>query len=196
MILHDKSEKTRLDRRHHAIDVAVLTTLTDSVSQTLAKKLQRKKSTEMTSSGDASWKDFEGSTPEAISKFRHWLDTCDSVGLLLKEGITHDKIPVMRSLRIKATSGEGSVHDDTVRQLEKAKTSDGLTPKQVRRIADRRLLNRVIDSLEEDFSLSATNAERLLEKEIGLFPGDAAQIPIRGGSCQIGNTVHHARVCL
>lgn len=194
ILLRDRSEKARLDRRHHAIDAAVLTTLNDSVSQTLAKRLQRNKSAEMTSSGDASWKDFEGSTPESISKFRHWLDTCDSVGLLLKDGIAHDKIPVMRSLRIRATSGEGSVHDDTVHRLEKTKTGDGLTPKQVRRISDRRLLNRIIDSLEEDFSLSATNAERLLEKEIRLFPGDAAQIPIRGGSCEIGNTVHHARV--
>ena len=192
--LRDKSQKNRLDRRHHAIDAAILTTLNESVAQTLAKKLQRKKSAEYTNNGNTGWKDFDGANPTAISRYHHWLNTCNSIGVLLKEEIERDRIPVMRSLRINATSGEGSVHDDTVRPLEKVPTDSGLTPNQVRRISNRKTLNKIIDSLEEDFSLSPTNAARLLSPEIKLFAGNAAQIPIRGGSCQIGNSVHHARV--
>jgi CRISPR-associated endonuclease Csn1 len=64
----------------------------------------------------------------------------------------------------------------------------------VRRISDRKILNRILDSLEDDFSLSATSAIRLLTPEIKLFAGNSAQIPVRGGSCRIGNSVHHARV--
>jgi CRISPR-associated endonuclease Csn1 len=192
--LRDKTHKSRLDRRHHAIDAAVLTTINESIAQTLAKKLQRKKSAEYSNNGNTSWKDFEGASPEAINKYRHWLNTCESIGILMKEEIERDRIAVMRSLRINATSGEGSVHDDTVRPLETVPTNLGLAPEQVRRISDRKILNRILDSLEDDFSLSATSAARLLTPEIKLFAGNSAQIPVRGGSCQIGNSVHHARV--
>lgn len=43
-------------------------------------------------------------------------------------------------------------------------------------------------------SLTPENAVRILGEKVKLFSGPAAQIAVRGGSCQIGNSVHHARI--
>jgi CRISPR-associated endonuclease Csn1 len=192
--LRGKAEKNRLDRRHHAIDAAMLTTLNDSVAVTLAKKNWIKRSEESTGGKTTRWKEFEGSSPLSTQKYHHWKTTCSSLADEVKRSVDLDKIAVVRPLRIGPASGEGAVHDDTIQKLEVVETIRGLTSEQVRRLSHPILLNKVWDHLETDMSLTAENSVRVLGEKVKLFCRPAAQIAVRGGSCQIGNSVHHARI--
>lgn len=194
LLLRNKTEKSRLDRRHHAIDAAMLTTLNDSVAITLAHKLNRQRYELDANKGSTRWKDFEGTSPKFIENYHHWQSTCRSLADEMKREIDRDRIPVVRPLRINPTSGEGAVHDDTIRPLVTVDCKEGLTGEQVRRLSSPKLFDRASDSLEEDYSLTAANATRIFGSEVKLFAGAAAQIPVRGGSVQIGNSLHHARV--
>ena len=192
--LRGKTEKNRLDRRHHAIDAAILTTINDSVAVTLAKKNWIKRSEESTGGKTTRWKEYDGSSPQYVQNYHHWKTTCASLADEVKRSIDSDKIAVVRPLRIGPSSGEGAVHDDTVRPLEVVDANQGLTSEQVRRLSHPTLLNKVWDQLESDMSLTPENAVRVLGEKVKLFSGTAAQIAVRGGSCQIGNSVHHARI--
>lgn len=191
--LRGKETKSRLDRRHHAIDAAVLTTLNQSVSQTLAQRKRLQDSDRMTGK-HPEWKDFTGKGVDSQKAFNKWKIKSKLLAENLLEELRNDRIPVVRPLRIQASSGVGSAHQDTILPLVDKETRDGLSAIEVKRISNPKLLNRILDHLSEDGSLSSDLAVQKLGSTVKLFPSSAAYIQVRNGACLIGDTVHHSRV--
>lgn len=191
--LRGKEAKSRLDRRHHAIDAAVLTILNQSVSQTLAKR-KRLQDADRWTGKHPEWKDFVGKGVDSQKAFNRWKIKSKILAENLVVELTNDRIPVVRPLRIQASSGVGSAHKDTILPLIETATLHGLSASQVKRIANPKLLNRVLDHLSEDGSLTSELALEKLESKVKLFPSSAAYIQVRNGACLIGDTVHHSRV--
>jgi CRISPR-associated endonuclease Csn1 len=100
--LRGASFKSRFDRRHHAVDAAVLTTVTPYVAETLAIRRQLHDLNRLTGKHGA-WKEFDGSDPARRAAYRRWLDQTASLGRLLRGLIDRDGVPVARPLtRISA----------------------------------------------------------------------------------------------
>ena len=185
--------KNRIDRRHHAIDAAVLTVLNPSVATTLGFWSRLRDANRYTNDHPG-WKDFTGTTPGARESFGKWKTKMLLLSELLKESIEEDRIPVVRPLRLRATPNVGSAHKDTIEPLVFKDVRVGLTDEEVRRIADPKEYNSLLDLLDAEGSLSAEAARNRLGESVALFPSNAAYIRVRGGACAIGDTVHHGRI--
>lgn len=186
--------KTRLDRRHHAIDAAVLTTLNDSVAQTMGQRHRKRVANEF-ARDDEHWKDFEGVDAGHRASWLAWRERAGALAGLLVDAIQEDRIPVMRSLRL--TPRFGAVHADTVRPLVSRPVVGEWSLADVSRVADLGIRKRLVKlfeagTLEEAGAVRAALPEEI--SEVKLFAKDSAQIALRGGSAEIGASVHHARV--
>ncbi|NLC98224.1 MAG: CRISPR-associated protein [Actinomycetales bacterium] len=193
--------KTRLDRRHHAVDAAVVSLLDESVARTLAERVNRRQSQQLTREAD-DWKTWTGSSPKAKERYQHWLTHMSVLADLLTEAMHNDDIPVMEDLRLRLANG--SAHDDTIRPLVRRLVSDELQVELIDRASSPSLW--VALTRDPDFDpkegLPANPDRRIRingthlgpDDEIGFFGSGAAAIAVRGGYAEIGSTIHHARV--
>lgn len=199
--LRGNIDKDRLDTRHHAIDAAVLTLLDPLVAKNLAMRLDLKKE-QQDSGRDTQWKEFEGLTPAAQQRFAQWRQTAQILAEFLGEQIEADRVPVVVPLRISPSNG--AVHDDTVLPLIGQELGEEWTRQSIDRIVDpeihlglRKLLGAA-KSLPEDGerTMDLPTGIRLKSRErVELFSTGAASIKLpRGGSAQIGGSIHHARI--
>ncbi|WP_353954384.1 type II CRISPR RNA-guided endonuclease Cas9 [uncultured Kocuria sp.] len=199
--LRGNIDKDRLDIRHHAIDAAVLTLLDPSVAKTLAMRLDLKRE-QQDSGRDTRWKEFKGLTPASQERFIKWCQASECLADMLRQQIEADRVPVVVPLRISPSNG--AVHDDSVRPLTRQKIDSTWDRKSINRIVDpeihvamRRLLNNGT-SLPEDKNrvLDLPDGNELgPHDEVELFSTSAASIKLRrGGSAEIGGSIHHARV--
>lgn len=192
--LRGAEAKSRFDRRHHAIDAAVLTTITPSVAQTMGVRHRMRISNEFAGDAEA-WKDFEGVDPVHIRNWQAWRATTGALAGLLVEAIAADSVSVMRSLRLTPRFGE--IHAATVRPLKRKSVSEQWTANDVSRVADlglRKALTEVLVDGRLSDPQAVAAALPVGVASIGMFDKASAQIALRGGSAEIGTSVHHARV--
>ncbi|MCL1898085.1 MAG: HNH endonuclease, partial [Micrococcales bacterium] len=91
--------KSRFDRRHHAIDAAVAAMLNPSVARTLAEREDARRAALDTGSVDSSWKQYEGSSPQAIEKYRVWKEDMARLAELIASPNAKDRISVTQPNR-------------------------------------------------------------------------------------------------
>jgi len=192
--LRGAEAKSRFDRRHHAIDAAVLTTITPSVAQTMGIRHRMRISNEFAGDADT-WKAFEGVDAGHTASWHGWRECTGALAGLLVTAVADDAVPVTRSLRLTPRFGE--IHAATVRPLKAKPVNDVWTANDVSRIADFRV-RRAFTELLISKRLSEPSAlNSVLPSEttsVAMFDKDSAQILLRGGSAEIGTSVHHARV--
>ncbi len=216
----DKSKKTRLDRRHHAVDAAVIAMMRDSVALVLAERdnlhrnlldgavseqkylLQKLKIKD--------WTDYCGDERHR-GLFVHWRDEQMKYLIsLLSNAMKDGKVIVTNPLRLRL--GLGRAHEDTIKPLYKCKVGDKLTPTNIDKAETPQLwcaLTRHPDfdpkeGLPEDWNRRIRVNDKWLDAddEIGFMADsqedfnsvkDAVYEKVNGGYAAIGNAIHHAR---
>jgi len=194
--LRGKDTKDRLDRRHHAIDASVLTTLTPGVAVTLRQRSSLRNSDRLT--GDApGWKEYRGTTRAEQDGFAQWLYSIGALATILVTAVADDQVAVVRPLRLSPRVG--LVHKATVEPLTRKTIASAFTTDEVFRACDRRLFAALNEAAHPKEGLPADSGRATalgLPKDalIELFPSNAAYLKVRGGAAALGNTVQHARV--
>lgn len=196
--------KTRLDRRHHAVDASVIALMNQSVALRLAERHYLRESQRLcgTPFGQADWTLYP--TPETVGydRYQQWRKQMENLLKLLNDGLDTDSIPVLRSRRLKL--GNSAAHDATVRPLQYARLGDAIPPTLI----DHALTPQVWKALTRlpDYNPETglpTNPNRVItalgevchaDDEIGFLPGNNAQLYVNGGASDIGGAIHHARI--
>ena len=193
--LRSFTKKSRFDRRHHAIDATVLTSMRLGVAKTLKDRANLHRDNNYTGK-DPGWKEYRGASQGEQEAFTRWQNRMGGLGELIKEAIEADAIPVVRPLRLSPRVG--SVHADTIEPLVRKEIGDAFTKAEILRIVDRSLFLR-ITALANDGDLDA-DPQRSAElrwapdRSVDLFPSNAAYLAVRHGAVAIGGTVKYARV--
>jgi len=193
--IRGKEAKDRFDRRHHAIDAAVLTSLSSGVAMTLRTRSALRNTDQLTGS-QPGWKEYRGASKSEQDRFADWITVIRGLAALMKVQIEADRVPVTRPLRLKPSVG--SVHKATIEPLVRVPLASALTANQILRVCDKRLylaLSKLADG--HDFDSDATRPHGLGlpdDAELELFPSGAAYLKVRNGAVAIGDTIQHARV--
>lgn len=202
--------KTRLDRRHHAVDAAVVTLLDESVGRTLAERnsLRASRDYEPREKQD-DWKTYSGRGETAKARFAEWRTSMEVLADLLGRAFGEDRVVVMENLRLRLA--DGRVHEDTVRPLVKRQVSAALTRDEIDAASTPALWHALTrDPGFDPVDGLPANRERRIrvhgahlgpDDEIGFF-GDArkneiqrkAAIAVREGWAALGDSIHHARI--
>ena len=211
------SEKTRLDRRHHAVDAAVIAMLRPGVAKTLIERdALRREARDVgrlfKKGEEGDWRAYQGSNGAESDLYRFWRDVqMQRLRELLARYMEDDRIVVTRPLRLSL--GVGKVHQDTVLPLLERKVGDALSAAAIDRAETPALwvaLTRhpdydgktglpASDSRRvrvHDRWLSASDAIRFMTKsdtELDRAIG-AVCMPVRNGYAAIGDSFHHVRL--
>lgn len=192
IMLRGLPRKTRLDRRHHALDAAILTTLRPGAAQVLAdrKRLFWGRDLDPQSPDPHT---AEQRTPETSVLFEAWGRNARILAALVKDALDCDAVGVVRPVRVSRSVGR--VHEETVRPLIVRDLRDGLSAEDLLRVAnpgDYLLLAARADatgSLPPDSSAWLPGRRTAVE----VFPGSAGCLKVRGGYVEVGTT-HHGRI--
>lgn len=196
--------KTRLDRRHHAMDAATIALMRQSVAQTLVERASIRESERLRRVVSSSWKDYRGADRDKQFSYGSWLNSMKVLAELFNRAIDADEIPVTQNLRLRL--GNGEAHDATIRKFGDSKKCVGAPWKieEIDRASTPQLwlaLTRQADFDKKDGlpknplrEIRVKNQWFNAEENVALFPTKSAAIAIRGGYAEIGNTIHHARL--
>ncbi len=192
--LRDFTKKSRFDRRHHAIDAAVLTCLRPSIAEILKTRTNLQAENSATKKYP-DWREYRGAQPADVSNFEEWKRRAGVLADRLKEKTAEDRIPVVRPLRL--TPRIGSLHADTIEPLAHKSVGEEFTADEIRRVINPRIYRLLSDEaggggIEEDSS--RRDRLDLRYDEVDLFPSNAAYIPVRNGAASIGGSVRYARI--
>jgi CRISPR-associated endonuclease Csn1 len=195
IMLRSFTKKTRFDRRHHAIDATVLTSMKLGVAKTLKDRANLHRDNKFTGK-DPGWKEYRGASPGEQEAFGRWHERMRGLGELIKQAIADDEIRVVRPLRLSPRVG--AVHAETIEPLVRKEISEAFTQNEVLRIVNRSLFMRM-SALAGDGDLDADPGRSAAlrwapDRNVDLFPSNAAYLAVRHGAVAIGGTVKHARV--
>lgn len=197
----DGHKKTRLDRRHHAMDAATIALMRPAVAQSLAERSNLRQAQRI-SGQNQTWKDYWGTTQEQKYLSGVWRNHMKRLAFLFNDALAKDSIPVTQNLRLRLGSGEA--HDATIRPLQKKHVGDSWSVTDIDRAESPQLwyaLTRHQD-FDSQVGLPEDPAREIRVKgewldaqsEIGIFKTPSAAIAVRGGYADLGNTIHHARI--
>lgn len=193
-----EDDKSRFDRRHHAIDAAVITTLYPLTARTLAERSSMRVAEGLEGDPNKTWRDYDGRSENAKKDFELWRQRVGSVANVIKKALDADRVVVTRPLRLTPSSGRA--HQDGIYALVRKNVAEEWTAGEVDRVTDRGAYEALLELLNGKTSLPADPSRvadfgRYLtaNHELALFPGGGAQTLVRGGAANLGE-VHHARV--
>ena len=200
--------KTRLDRRHHAVDASVIALMNPGAALILSVRSNLRQAQHLsddqldTADGETPWKEYPTQSTPGYAHYKTWLDGMRHLVDLLNDALDHDRIPVVRWQRLSL--GNSLAHDATIHQLHKIHLSDMMKDDRIRRASTPALwcaLTRLPDYIpgtglpaDPNRSIRVNSTVYRPQDLIGFFEGEAAQIAINGGSADIGNAIHHARI--
>lgn len=200
------SQKTRFDRRHHAIDAAVTAMMNHGVARTLAVREQMRQSQKFAgrNSDEVEWKKYpDNPNTDTYRTFDTWKQQMQG-GLLplLNGALAQERIPVLQNVR--ARFGSSIAHDATIKRLRKLPLGGEIDAETIRRASTPALycaLTRLPD-YDSELGLPAdpqrwiqVNGTRYRAADlVAFFEGTSAQIMVQHGSADIGSTIHHARI--
>lgn len=195
--------KTRLDRRHHAVDAAVVTLLDESVARTLAERNNLRASQGYDRDPGTDWRAYEGSSPAAIRRFIEWRSHMGRLADLLIAAFKDDRVVVKENVRLRL--GDGKVHDDTVRPFTvHRRVGDAFSRDEIDAASTPAMWTAL--SRDPDFDpvegLPANPARSLrihgshysADEELDFFDKPRAAIAVRDGWAELGDSIHHARI--
>lgn len=193
--------KTRFDRRHHAMDALVIALMNQSVSQTLALRVNMRESQRITGQ-EETWKNFYGKPGQANERFKKWREGMLRAVELFNIELAKNAIPFHENVRLRV--GSSKVHDDTVRKFIHAKLGEALPVAMIDRAETPALWTALTrlpdfdpkDGLPEDPSREIYIHGRKItaDEQLNFFNSPSACLKVRGGYVEIGSSIHHARV--
>lgn len=200
-----KAGKNRLDRRHHAIDAAVIALMQGTVAQVLTERNSLRSQQHFSQKPDADfgdWREFTGRTVEAQVVYRKWTQKMKALVPLLQEAMDTDHIPVVENIRLKL--GNGLAHEETLHPLSKVKLGEAIAAEAVDRAATPALWTALTREPDFDWKTGLPeNPDRQIrvngthisaDEEIELFGVKAGAIKVRDGYVELGSAFHHARL--
>ncbi|OKL47399.1 CRISPR-associated protein [Boudabousia marimammalium] len=193
--------KTRLDRRHHAVDAAVVSLMSSFVAQTLGERMNIRFAQQL-SGEEPTWKQYQGADYAHQEQWRLWIQKMQELVPLLQEVLDADQVPVTRNLRLRL--GNSRVHEDSIRPLVKYRVGEELSSEMIDRASSEALWCALTRDPDYDFKKGLpANPERTIrvngtifgpEDEVSFFPVNAACVAVRGGCAELGSSFHHARI--
>lgn len=193
--------KTRFDRRHHAMDALVIALMNQSVSQTLALRVNMRESQRITGQ-EETWKNFYGKPGQANERFEKWREGMLRAVELFNIELAKNAIPFHENVRLRV--GSSKVHDDTVRKFIHAKLGEALSVAMIDRAETPALWTALTrlpdfdpkDGLPEDPSREIYIHGRKItaDEQLNFFNSPSACLKVRGGYVEIGSSIHHARI--
>ena len=197
----DGKGKSRLDRRHHAVDAAVVAFMSHYVAETLALRSNMKFDQELRRKAPQ-WREFTGSDHVHQVEWTKWKYRMQALAELLNNALAQDRIVVMHNLRLRL--GNGAAHEDTIGKLTRIKVGDAISTTDIDRASSEALwcaLTRDPDfdpktGLPEnpDRTIRIHGTHLTASDEITVFPVAAASVPIRDGFAKLGSNYHHVRL--
>lgn len=201
----DAKHKTRFDRRHHAVDAAVIAMITFNVSQALYIKNNLRETQRILGHpdyGDLDWRDYPSEHDAMYPSYESWRRNMQKLLELLNESMTENRIPVVRQVRMRYENS--AVHDDSINKLRSLHVSDAISSDDILRASTPALYCALVNQPDYTIKdgipslqsrvLRVNNKTLTANDEITFFNGKSAQIAVRGGSADIGNSIHHARL--
>lgn len=197
----DGKGKSRLDRRHHAVDAAVVAFMSHYVAETLALRSNMKFDQELRRKAPQ-WREFTGSDHVHQVEWTKWKYRMQALAELLNNALAQDRIVVMHNLRLRL--GNGAAHEDTIGKLTRIKVGDAISTTDIDRASSEALWCAL--TRDPDFDPKTglpENPNRTIRihgthltasDEITVFPVTAASIPIRDGFAKLGGNYHHVRL--
>lgn len=197
----DGKGKSRLDRRHHAVDAAVVAFMSNYVAETLALRSNMKFDQELRRKAPQ-WREFTGSDHVHQVEWTKWKCRMQALAELLNCALTQDRIVVMHNLRLRL--GNGAAHEDTIGKLTRLKVGDAISTTNIDRASSEALWCALTRNPDYDPKTGLPeNPNRTIRihgmhltasDEITVFPVAAASIPIRDGFAKLGSNYHHVRL--
>ena len=196
----DGTGKSRLDRRHHAVDAAVVAFTQNYVAETLAIRSNKKREAQLLQAAEQ-WKEFTGSDAEHRAAWNAWLPKMQKLAVLLQKALDEDRIAVTSNLRLRL--GNGRAHEDSIGELKTIRVGDAISVTDIDRASSEALwcaLTREPD-FDENNGLPENPDRRIrihgtwydAEDDIEVFPVGAGAIKVRGGYAELSR-FHHARI--
>lgn len=193
--LRDFTNKSRFDRRHHAIDAAVLTCIRPSIAEILKTRTNLQAENRATGKYPE-WREYRGTQPGDAKSFEAWHVRAVALAQLVKQRIEIDRVPVVRQLRL--TPRIGSLHADTVEKLAYAQIGDSFDRAALLRVVNPRLYAALLEEAAEGELLPDPDRAQRLNwdplRPVDLYPSNAAYLPVRHGAVSIGGSARYARV--
>lgn len=211
--------KDRLDRRHHAIDAAVIAMINPGAAQILALRNELRRAAydeEGARESSMPHPKRDLSNHPSSKRFEKWRnEQMSSLRDLLVERMERGAIPVLRLKRLKVENGDA--HGQTVYKATKRKVGAALSPVAINKASSVALWTALTNHpdydpkeglpedpsrrirlhdkwLEADDHISflaplQENGESKLDQDDGI-----AYQAVRGGLVELGGAVHHVRI--
>lgn len=193
--------KTRFDRRHHAMDALVIAMMNQSVSQTLALRVNMRESQRITGQ-EETWRNFCGKPGQASERFEQWREGMLRAAELFNVALVENKIPFHENVRLRV--GSSKAHGDRIRKFIHAKLGEALSVAMIDRAETPALwtaLTRLPDFdfkeglPEDDSRVIYLHGRKITANErLNFFGTSAACIKVRSGYANLKTSLHHARI--
>ena len=193
--------KTRFDRRHHAMDALVIAMMNQSVSQTLALRVNMRESQRITGQ-EETWKNFYGKPGQASERFEQWREGMLRAVELFNVALVKNKIPFHENVRLRV--GSSKAHGDKIRKFIHAKLGEALSVALIDRAETPALWTALTklpdfdlkDGLPEDPSREIYIHGRKItaDEQLNFFGTSSACIAVRNGYAKLETALHHVRI--
>lgn len=193
--------KTRLDRRHHAMDALVIALMNQSVSKLLSWRMQLRDSQRI-SGMQETWKEFHGSNRDEYRRWNAWTNAMRIAVELFNDALEKDEVHFAENKRLGISLAKA--HDDTIKSLCSYVLGGAFSAELIDRAETPALWTAltkqpdfdVKNGLPEDPTRCITvNGKQFGPMdEVNFFASGAPAIKVRGGFAGIGDTIHHARI--
>lgn len=193
--------KTRFDRRHHAMDALVIAMMNQSVSQTLALRVNMRESQRITGK-EETWKNFYGKPGQASERFEQWREGMLRAVELFNIELAKNAIPFHENVRLCV--GSSKAHGDKIRKFIHAKLGEALSVALIDRAETPALWTALTrlpdfdpkDGLPEDPSREIYIHGRKItaDEQLNFFGTSSACIAVRNGYAMLETALHHVRI--
>lgn len=208
ILLRGFTAKSRFDRRHHAIDAAVVSLIQNTVAKSIAEYSELCAVLRMTPRDQKNYQElraqvdsYKPSDSGEEYLFAKWKSNSLKLSELISEAIDEDRIVVQRPLRLSPKVGK--LHDDGVEALIRKSTEESFDASEVQRIVDNDVYLAAIGIVDKKGCLPELSERQVSHVSLNspgiieLYPGTKDPTPklaVRGGCVAIGGSVHHSRI--
>ena len=193
--------KTRLDRRHHAMDALVIALINQPVSKLLSWRRQLRDSQKI-SGAPETWKEFHRSDRDGNRHWKAWAKAMRIAVELFNNALEKDEVHFSENKRLGISLAKA--HDDTIKSLCSYALGGAFSVELIDRAETSALWTALTKQPDFDVKngLPADPTRHITVNgkqfgptdEIKFFTSGAAAIKVRGGFADIGGTIHHARI--
>ena len=192
--------KTRLDRRHHAMDAATIAMMRPAVAQTLVERENLRRG-QIMAGGEQNWKSWKGSTFAQQKIYAVWLEQMLYLTEIYNQALADDQIPVFSNFRLRL--GDGKLHE-RVYKLHRKRLGDAWSMEDIDRAETPALwcaLTRLPDfvwaeglPVNPERNIVVNGNHFAADDSVGIFRTSAPMLKVRNGCVEVGTSIHHARI--